>query len=323
MRSYVWGIDLSGTAQGAGGVGGLLVLQPSSIAHLPCYDGNGNVTGLIDSTTGARSATYVYGPFGESIAAYGTAAAASPFRFSTKYTDAETGQLYYGYRYYNPSTKRWLSRDPIEENGGLNLYGMVGNDTIDSVDLLGLKLSPQCIALLGNIKGLMAQILKRVADYDAVKDAVPGWPISYGKTGGPRAVIGGREVPQVTGEAGSHYRAIRTAQEALKSRLNQFFDRCIKNCDDDDDPGDRLPENSVKLAYMSIPEPRGVSHSALDGDPNVIRSSLSREEIIQGAKVLGGTVLGIGVIATAPVWGPLVTPVAPWLPALAPALPAL
>jgi len=45
-------------------------------------------------------------------------AKANPFRFSTKYQNDETDLLYYGYLYYNASTGRWLSRDPIEENGG-------------------------------------------------------------------------------------------------------------------------------------------------------------------------------------------------------------
>jgi hypothetical protein len=45
-----------------------------------------------------------------------------------------------GLRYYNPSTGRWLSRDPIEENGGLNLYAFVNNDTLNYIDGLGLKL---------------------------------------------------------------------------------------------------------------------------------------------------------------------------------------
>ncbi len=44
-------------------------------------------------------------------------AKAKPFRFSTKYQDDETDLLYYGYRYYNASTGRWNSRDPIEEWG--------------------------------------------------------------------------------------------------------------------------------------------------------------------------------------------------------------
>jgi RHS repeat-associated protein len=63
---------------------------------------------------------------------------ANPFRFSTKYTDNETGLLYYGYRYYQPQTGRWLSRDPIEEQGGANLYGFVFNNPIHLVDSLGL-----------------------------------------------------------------------------------------------------------------------------------------------------------------------------------------
>ena len=49
-------------------------------------------------------------------------AKANPFRFSTRYQDDETDPLYYGFRYYNASTGSWLSGDPIEENGGENLY---------------------------------------------------------------------------------------------------------------------------------------------------------------------------------------------------------
>jgi hypothetical protein len=45
---------------------------------------------------------------------------------------------YYAYRYYDPQTGRWPSRDPIEEWGGLNLYGFVGNDGVSSIDVLGL-----------------------------------------------------------------------------------------------------------------------------------------------------------------------------------------
>lgn len=48
----------------------------------------------------------------------------------------------YGYRYYDPLTGRWPSRDPIEEKGGVNLYGFVGNDPVGHFDLLGL--SPCC-----------------------------------------------------------------------------------------------------------------------------------------------------------------------------------
>ena len=48
------------------------------------------------------------------------------------------GVAYYGYRYYDPVTGRWPSRDPIGERGGLNLYGFVDNNSIDQADFLGL-----------------------------------------------------------------------------------------------------------------------------------------------------------------------------------------
>jgi RHS repeat-associated protein len=51
----------------------------------------------------------------------------------------DSGLYYYGYRYYDPVTGRWPSRDPIGEGGGLNLYGFVGNMGVQFVDVLGNK----------------------------------------------------------------------------------------------------------------------------------------------------------------------------------------
>jgi RHS repeat-associated protein len=51
----------------------------------------------------------------------------------------ESGQLDYGYRYYTSSSGRWISRDPIEEQGGFNFYGFVNNNSLSYFDLLGLK----------------------------------------------------------------------------------------------------------------------------------------------------------------------------------------
>ncbi len=115
-QAYLWGLDLSGTMQGAGGVGGLLVITDvSQGSHFCAYDGNGNVTALVKADGAGLTAQYEYGPFGELLRATGPMAKANPFRFSTKYQDDETDLLYYGYRYYDPSTGRWLNRDPIEE----------------------------------------------------------------------------------------------------------------------------------------------------------------------------------------------------------------
>lgn len=138
IRSYQWGTDLSGTMQGAGGVGGLVLVKPTgSNPQFAVYDGNGNVAGFVDGSMGLTSANFEYGPFGETIRQSGSQAA-TPIRFSTKYQDDETGLIYYAFRYYNSDTGRWINRDPITENGGVNLYGMVRNNLIQWIDSLGL-----------------------------------------------------------------------------------------------------------------------------------------------------------------------------------------
>ncbi|MEI2725052.1 MAG: RHS repeat-associated core domain-containing protein [Verrucomicrobiota bacterium] len=40
--------------------------------------------------------------------------------------------------FYNPSSGRWLNRDPIGERGGVNFYSLVGNDPIRNTDSFGL-----------------------------------------------------------------------------------------------------------------------------------------------------------------------------------------
>ena len=142
LYSFTWGLDLSGSMQGAGGVGGLISMMVHSGAnagtYFCCYDGNGNVAALVNAGTGAVSANYEYGPFGELIRATGPMAKVNPFMFSTKFYDWESGLYYYGYRYYNPSTGRWPSRDPAQEMGGKNLYGFIANDGVNTYDLYGL-----------------------------------------------------------------------------------------------------------------------------------------------------------------------------------------
>jgi RHS repeat-associated protein len=141
LRTYTWGTDLSGNLSGAAGVGGLLFVTLHTSGKNFAYgsDLNGNVTLLVDTATGQSAATYDYGPFGEPIRQSGEYALLNPYRFSTKYTDDETGWLDYGMRYYIPALGRWPSRDPIQERGGINLYLMVKNSSINSIDSTGLS----------------------------------------------------------------------------------------------------------------------------------------------------------------------------------------
>lgn len=137
---YVWGIDISGSARGAGGVGGMLSAHKGMDAYRATYDGNGNTVGWLVLSNGVPGVGYSrikdYDPFGNRIVSEG--GMSPPVGFSTKYEDIETGLYYFGHRFYDPEAGRWLSRDPIEESGGVNLYGFVGNNGVNRWDYLGL-----------------------------------------------------------------------------------------------------------------------------------------------------------------------------------------
>jgi RHS repeat-associated protein len=159
--SYTWGTDLSGSLEGAGGIGGLLARSHGysagnwSTNRFYHADGNGNISCLLDSDQ-SLAASYVYDGFGNTIGTSGTWASQNGYRFSSKRIDAQTGLYYYGYRFYAPYLQRWLNRDPINEighrllrkepiNGSvpyrseeLSLYEFVINNPISMSDPLGL-----------------------------------------------------------------------------------------------------------------------------------------------------------------------------------------
>jgi RHS repeat-associated protein len=137
--SYFWGKDLSGSMQGAGGVGGLLAASIDGDFYFPCYDNNGNITAYIDEG-GSVIAYRQFDAFGNTIAKGGAMVDTLHFWYSTKYLEHETGLYYYGYRHYSPMLQRWLNRDPIEEQGGVNLYGFCLNAPVNFYDHLGMWL---------------------------------------------------------------------------------------------------------------------------------------------------------------------------------------
>ena len=149
VRRYVWNPSGRGGHRSLAAVrlGGGTGASASPPAQFAVVDANANVSLLLNGASGAASpgggapemsAVYEYGPFGEPLRATGPLAKANPVRFSSELLDTATGCYYYGYRYYHPDTGRWLSRDPIGELGGVNLYGFVGNNPISKTDRLGL-----------------------------------------------------------------------------------------------------------------------------------------------------------------------------------------
>ena len=111
--------------------------------HLYCmHDAMKNVTSLFGEARGRR-ALYEYRPYGGLVTSEGNMAQENKFRFSCEYMDDELGLIYYNYRHLNPRDGRWISRDPIAEQGGWNLFAFVNNNGIINFDYLGSALTKQ------------------------------------------------------------------------------------------------------------------------------------------------------------------------------------
>ena len=117
---------------------------PKSVTFPMYPDANGNITDYLQFQVSNFTfqvftvAHYEYSPFGQVTFQSGDLADSFTYKFSSKYWDGETGLGYWGRRYYHPDLGRWISRDPIEESGGVMLYGYCGNEPVGRIDVLGM-----------------------------------------------------------------------------------------------------------------------------------------------------------------------------------------
>ena len=96
----------------------------------------GNITQITDGTNGY---TYSYDAFGNpTIAPVNAPTVENPFMFNGREWDSEVGLYYYRARYYDPELGRFISADPINLSGGINLYAYVGGNPVNRVDPFGL-----------------------------------------------------------------------------------------------------------------------------------------------------------------------------------------
>ena len=177
---YFWGLDLTDSLQGAGGVGGLLAVSRNGQFYFPTYDNNGNVTKYIDES-GNIVAAYEYDDFGRIIAQSGSLADFFHHRFSTKYYDSEIYLYDYGIRNYSPNLCIWLNRDPIEEEGGVNLYLFCDNNSMQKFDKLGATTAGHVLESFFAKTGAK-QKLWVMGEHDAYTAIVRKWDPVKGQT---------------------------------------------------------------------------------------------------------------------------------------------
>ena len=130
---YFWGPDKSGTLDEACGVGGLVAVSRNGSFYFPYYGTNGEILGYV-SEGGGVVASFAYGPFGEPSATGGHMSQMFSFRYMTKRWDPVLGLYDFGERWYSVALRRWISRDPLGEDGGLNLYAFCNNDPVNTFD---------------------------------------------------------------------------------------------------------------------------------------------------------------------------------------------
>jgi RHS repeat-associated protein len=110
--------------------------QPSSLNLLHLRDHLGSVREVVNTSDLAMRARYDYAPYGQRAKLGGDLDC--DFGFTGHYEHAPSGLTLAPFRAYHSGLGRWLSRDPIGESGGLNLYGYVGNGPVGKIDPLGL-----------------------------------------------------------------------------------------------------------------------------------------------------------------------------------------
>jgi RHS repeat-associated protein len=113
-------------------------LRPGAQGDMDAFEASGlelaQIVGQLIKDSDQSLAAHEYSPFGKTTVKTGTYADENKFGFSSEYFDKETNLVYFAFRYYSPELGRWLSRDPIGEQGGFNLYAMLANNPVNGWD---------------------------------------------------------------------------------------------------------------------------------------------------------------------------------------------
>jgi RHS repeat-associated protein len=136
-------------------IGAAVLYEIKGKTYLPIHDHRGCVVSLIDVETKKPIESYRYSAYGEEL----TEGTFSPWRFSSKRVEGETGLLFFGRRYYHPILGRWITQDPQGFDDGPNLYAYLNNCPLIDIDPYGLFSRAQAISTALNFFGLSGAIM--------------------------------------------------------------------------------------------------------------------------------------------------------------------
>ena len=223
--------------------------------YLYAHDANKNVSELVNALTGETAAHYDYSAFGKTLIAAGFLRNRNPFRFSSEYVDDATGLTYYNWRHYDPVHGRWLSEDPIGEEGGLNVYGFGNNNLVNVFDQLGLAFSAG----------------KYTFDEEkCVLNVELSWRVSY---------INKTNFEKWTSKKKDDWE--NKAKGAIQNYFNNLELKCYS-----ENSGCCVCRNGVSVNFKLVIERRGGGHPGTRTDyyPKVITDGKSRSETIPGIR---------------------------------------
>lgn len=128
-------------------IGAAVAVELNTPSHqgvfIPVHDSRGCVTCLVDAEKGSIVESYRYGAFGErqifneKKELLERSLCGNPWQYSSKRYDEDTGLLFFGRRYYDPSLQRWISQDPLGDIDGPNRYAYVHNNPVNEIDGYG------------------------------------------------------------------------------------------------------------------------------------------------------------------------------------------
>lgn len=119
----------------AGGERQAALFEFSGKIYAPIQDLQGNVIKLVSVDNPAKSYSYTYNVFGEET----SDDLFNPWRYASKRFDFETELVFFGRRFYDPKTGRWLTPDPMGYTDSINLYQYTFNNPFAHMDLFGLS----------------------------------------------------------------------------------------------------------------------------------------------------------------------------------------